>query len=160
VFFAIASFLYRTFIMLAIAVFIASEYMIVGVLLAIWALATSFVLPLARGIGYLVAHARLRRNRLRAIATSSVALAAATLLLLAVPLPHWIRAEGVIWVPEGAQVRAGADGFVRTIAVEPGSVVGRGRQLLVAENFELAARVRVLIATATAGNARPRRAAE
>jgi putative peptide zinc metalloprotease protein len=50
----------------------------------------------------------------------------------------------VIWVPEGAQVRAGADGFVRTIAVEPGSVVGRGRQLLVAENFELAARVRVL----------------
>jgi putative peptide zinc metalloprotease protein len=144
VFFAIASFLYRTFIMLAIAVFIASEYMIVGVLLAIWALATSFVLPLARGIGYLLAHARLRRNRLRAIATSGAAVAAVALLLLAVPLPHWIRAEGVIWVPEGAQVRAGADGFVRTIAVEPGSVVGRGRPLLVAENFELAARVRVL----------------
>lgn len=144
VFFAIASFLYRIFIMLAIAVFIASEYMIVGVLLAIWALATSLVLPVARGIGYLLTHARLRRNRLRAIATTTAAVGAVALLLLAVPLPHWIRAEGVIWVPEGAQVRAGSDGFVRTIAVEPGAVVGRGRTLVVAENFELAARIRVL----------------
>ena len=143
VFFAIASFLYRTFIMLAIAIFIASEYMIVGVVLALWALVTAFVFPLARGISYLLMHSRLRRNRLRAIATSSAAVVAAA-LLLAVPLPYWIRAEGVIWVPEGAQVRAGADGFVKTIAVEPGAEVGRGRPLLVAENFELASKIRVL----------------
>jgi putative peptide zinc metalloprotease protein len=144
VFYAIASFLYRTFIMLAIAVFIASEYMIVGVVLAIWALVTSFVFPVWRGIGYLLTHSRLRRNRLRAIATTGAVLGAVALLLLAVPLPHWIRAEGVIWVPEGAQVRAGADGFVRTIAVEPGALVSRGRPLVVAENFELASRIRVL----------------
>jgi putative peptide zinc metalloprotease protein len=144
VFFAIASFVYRTFIMLAIAVFIASEYMIVGVLLALWALATMFVWPLARGIGYLLAHARLRRNRARAVATSAALVGALALLILALPLPYWIRAEGVIWVPEGAQVRAGADGFVREIVAPPGAVVGRGRALVVAENFELAAQLRVL----------------
>jgi putative peptide zinc metalloprotease protein len=144
VFFAIASFLYRTFIMLAIAVFIASEYMFLGVLLALWAGITAFVLPVARGIGYLVGHSRLRRHRVRAIATSAAVAGAAALLLLALPLPHWIRAEGVIWVPEGAQVRAGADGFVKAIAAEPGTLVGRGRPLLVAENFELASKMRVL----------------
>jgi putative peptide zinc metalloprotease protein len=144
VFFAIASFLYRTFIMLAIAVFIASEYMFLGVLLALWAGVTAFVFPVARGIGYLLMHSRLRRNRLRAIAASGAIVGAAALLLLALPLPHWIRAEGVIWVPEGAQVRAGADGFVKAIAVEPGTLVGRGRPLLVAENFELASKMRVL----------------
>jgi putative peptide zinc metalloprotease protein len=143
VFFAIASFIYRTFIMLAIAVFIATEYMIIGVLLALWALVTSFVFPAARGIGYLLAHARLRRNRARAVATTGVVIGAVALLLLAVPVPHWIRAEGVIWVPEGAQVRAGTDGFVKAIVAEPGAEVGRGRPLLVAENFELAARIRV-----------------
>jgi putative peptide zinc metalloprotease protein len=144
VFFAVASFLYRTFIMLAIAVFIASEYMFLGVLLALWAGVTAFVFPAARGIGYLLAHSRLRRNRARAIATSAAVVGTAALLLLAVPLPHWIRAEGVIWVPEGAQVRAGADGFVRTIVEQPGAIVGRGRPLLVAENLELASKQRVL----------------
>ena len=144
VFFAIASFLYRTFIMLAIAMFIASEYMFLGVLLALWAGVTAFVLPVARGLGYLAGHARLRRHRVRAIATSAGVLGAAALLLLALPLPHWIRAEGVIWVPEGAQVRAGADGFVKAIATEEGSLVVRGRPLLVAENFELASKIRVL----------------
>lgn len=144
VFFAIASFAYRTFIMLAIAVFIASEYMIVGVVLALWALVTSFVFPVARGIGYLLAHSRLRRNRVRAMATSGAIVGAAALLLLAVPLPHWIRAEGVIWVPEGAKVRAGADGFVKSIAVEPDASVRRGRTLLVTENFELASKIQVL----------------
>jgi putative peptide zinc metalloprotease protein len=118
--------------------------MIVGVVLALWALVTSFVFPVARGIGYLLTHSRLRRNRLRAMATSGAVVGAVALLLLALPLPHWIRAEGVIWVPEGAQVRAGADGFVRTIAVEPGALVSRGRPLVVAENFELASRIRVL----------------
>jgi putative peptide zinc metalloprotease protein len=146
VFFAIASFVYRTFIMLVIAVFIASEYMIVGVILAIWALGASFALPLAKGIGYLFTHARLRRNRARAIAATAAVTGVAAMLLLVVPLPYWIRAEGVIWVPEGAQVRAGADGFVRTILAEPGGLVSRGRPLLVTENFELSARARVLAA--------------
>jgi putative peptide zinc metalloprotease protein len=146
VFYAIASFLYRIFVMLAIAMFIAGEYMIVGVLLALWTVATSIVLPLARGAGYLFTHARLRRQRTRALAASAAVAGAAALLLFAVPLPHWIRAEGVVWVPDGAQVRAGTDGFVKTLAVAPGEVVARGRPLLVVENFELAAQVRVLAA--------------
>jgi putative peptide zinc metalloprotease protein len=144
VLFAIAAFVYRIFIMLVIAVFVASEYMILGVLLAIWALATGLALPLARGIGYLLAHPRLRRNRARALAATGAATGALAALLLAVPFPYWIRAEGVIWVPEGAHVRAGADGFVKAIAAQPEAIVGRGRPLVVTENVELQARVRVL----------------
>ena len=52
-----------------IAVFIASEYMIIGVLLALWALVTAFVYPVVKGIGYLLFHAKLRRNRVRAVAS-------------------------------------------------------------------------------------------
>ncbi len=57
--------------MVAIALFIASEYMIVGVVLALWALFAAVVIPVARGIGYLAFHARLRRHRARALATSA-----------------------------------------------------------------------------------------
>jgi len=144
VFFAIASFLYRTFIMLAIALFIASKYMIIGVLLALWALFASFVIPLAKGVGYLVAHARLRRNRLRALGVTTAIVGALAVLLFVVPVPLWNRAEGVIWVPDDALVRAGAEGFVTKVAVDPGSIVQRGRPLVLAENLELEPKIRVL----------------
>jgi putative peptide zinc metalloprotease protein len=45
VFFAIASFIYRTFLMIAIAVFVASEYLVIGVVLALWMAITSLVIP-------------------------------------------------------------------------------------------------------------------
>jgi putative peptide zinc metalloprotease protein len=142
--FTIASFLYRVFIMLAIAIFIASEYMILGVVLALWALATGFLLPLAKGVGFLVFHAKLRRNRARALGATSAIVAVLGALLFALPVPYWTRAEGVIWVPHDAQVRAGADGFVRRIVAEPGAIVSRGSPLLVTENPELEPKVKVL----------------
>jgi putative peptide zinc metalloprotease protein len=144
VFFAIASFLYRTFVMLAIALFIASHYMIIGVLLALWALFASFVLPVGKGVAYLFAHARLRRSRVRALTVSAAIAGGLAGLLLVVPVPLWTRAEGVIWVPEDAMVRAGADGFVKTVAAVPGSIVTRGRPLMVSENPELEPKIRVL----------------
>jgi putative peptide zinc metalloprotease protein len=144
VFYTIASFFYRMFIMFAIALFIASEYMIIGVLLALWALATTIVYPLLRGVGYLLVHSRLRHRRWRAIALTTAVVGACAAVLFALPLPYWTRADGVIWVPADAHVRAGADGFVRRLVAEPGSFVRRGAPLLVTENPELEPRIRVL----------------
>ncbi len=144
VFFAIASYIYRTFIMIAIAIFIASTYMIVGVLLALWAVGTAVVLPLVKGVYYLLRHPRLRRHRARALFTSGVIATAVVVLLCFAPLPLWTRAEGVIWVPDDAHVRAGADGFVRTIAATPGSEVREGAVLLVADDPALGPRMRIL----------------
>lgn len=144
VFYTIASFLYRVFVMLAIAMFIATEYMVVGVLLAIWALVTAFVWPVAKGLGYLLFHAKLRRHRVRALATSALALGVFGTLLFAVPVPHWTRAQGVIWVPNEARIRTAADGFLSKLAARPGSIVSRGAPLVVAENPELLPRIRVL----------------
>jgi putative peptide zinc metalloprotease protein len=142
--FTLASFLYRVFIMLAIALFIASEYMIIGVLLALWALATGVFLPIAKGVGFLLFHAKLRRNRVRAVAATTAIAGVLAALLFALPVPYWTRAEGVIWVPHDAQVRAGADGFVRRIVAEPGAIVARGAPLVVTENPELEPRIRIL----------------
>ncbi|MDH5579884.1 MAG: HlyD family secretion protein, partial [Betaproteobacteria bacterium] len=143
-FFTVAAYLYRLFIMLVIAIFIASEYMIVGVLLALWALATAFVYPVIKGVGYLLFHAKLRRNRVRAVVSTTAIVGALGALLFTLPVPYWTRAEGVIWVPNDAQVRAGADGFVRRVIAEPGAVVSRGSPLVEAENPELLPRIRVL----------------
>jgi len=143
--YTIASFVYRIFILLAIALFIAQEYMIFGVVLALWAVVGGIVWPVLKGLGYLLFSARLRRNRLRAALSSAAALGAAAAIFLVVPAPYWSAAEGVIWVPEDAHVRAGADGFVRFVRVQPaGGVVARGTPLLVVEDPELKTRIQVI----------------
>jgi putative peptide zinc metalloprotease protein len=146
--YTVASFIYRIFIVLAIALFIATEYMIVGVVLALWAVAASVVWPLLKGLGYLFFSARLRRNRLRAALSTSLVAAGAAALLFLVPVPYWTAAEGVISVPDDAHVRAGADGFVRSIDARPAALVRRGSTLLAVEDPELETRIEVLEAQA------------
>jgi putative peptide zinc metalloprotease protein len=61
-----------------------------------------------------------------------------------VPLPFRTRAEGVVWVPDDAHVRAGADGFIDKIVVQPGTKVRRGDILITCRDPQLAAQVKVL----------------
>jgi putative peptide zinc metalloprotease protein len=144
VFFAIASFFYRTFLMIAIAVFVASEYLVIGVVLALWVAVTSFVVPVAKGIEYLVLHPKLRRHRVRALTMTGAIAGMVVVLLFLVPFPLWTRAEGVIWVPYDAHVRAGTDGFIREVPVAAGARVRKGSPLVVSEDRVLVTRVRVL----------------
>jgi putative peptide zinc metalloprotease protein len=144
VFFAVAAFLYRIFITLAIAIFVASSYLFIGVLLAIWAIMSSFVVPLAAMIAYVAWSPRLRRNRVRAAVTTGMLGLALFALLFWLPVPSWTHAQGVIWVPEQASVRAGTDGFVKRVVAEPGRRVRRGEPLIEAEDPKQMMQVRVL----------------
>jgi putative peptide zinc metalloprotease protein len=143
-FYAVFSFLYRTFVMCAIALFIASQYLVVGVVLALWAAVTAVVLPLFKGIGYLLMHPRLRRRRPRALAVTALVLLVLYGGLFHLPIPLWTRAEGVVAVPEESHLRAGTEGFVRKIAAQPGALVSAGAALVVSEDPILELRGRVL----------------
>jgi putative peptide zinc metalloprotease protein len=60
------------------------------------------------------------------------------------PVPHRGEAEGVVWIPDEAFVRAGTEGFVEEIVARPGSWVERGTVLLVLRDPQLTTRVSVL----------------
>jgi putative peptide zinc metalloprotease protein len=128
--FGIASFLYRVFITLAIAAFIATQYFILGVLLAIWAVVAGVALPIVALMKYLAFSPRLRRSRLRAAASSAVLALALAVLLFMVPVPSWTNAQGVVWDAEQSSVRGGAEGFVARVIATPGTRVKRGEPLL------------------------------
>ena len=68
--YAPASFLYRQMVILAIAIFIASEYVAVGIAIALWSLMTGVVMPAAKALWQVMAGPRFRRNRGRAVATT------------------------------------------------------------------------------------------
>ena len=142
--FCVASFVYRTLVMIGIAILVASQYFVVGVLLALWVVGASLLWPLYKAVRYLGWNEKLGRRRGRAVTISAGAAVVALLVLFALPLPLWTNAQGVTWAPEDALVHVGADGFVRRVAADPGSSVRRGRLLIETEDPQLPARIRVL----------------
>jgi putative peptide zinc metalloprotease protein len=142
--YGIAAFCYRLFISVGIVLLVASQYFFIGVLLALWAVATMLVRPVAMGALYLAKSPALAGQRRRALGATLGALGFAALFLFAVPAPQWTRAEGVVWVPEQAQLRATSGCWVRAVVAVPGGRVKAGDRLIECEDPELATEVRVL----------------
>lgn len=142
-FYAIASFAYRMLVAVAIVLFIAGEFFVIGVVLALWAAFTMVLLPVGRTLGLLVRSPRLAPVRSRAWAVSGLAAVVLALLLFVVPAPLRTQAEGVVWLPEQALVRAGGQGFVSQLLVAPGSLVQPGTPVAALTDPVLDAQLRV-----------------
>jgi len=142
--FVVGSFIYRLFITVAIALFVATQYFVVGILLALWAVASGVLMPLVTLVNNLAFSPRLRRRRLRAALASAALATGVGLLLFAVPVPSWTNAQGVIWGATQSSVRGGADGFVQRVLAAPGERVKRGEPLLEAADPLLGPRIRSL----------------
>jgi putative peptide zinc metalloprotease protein len=142
--YGLASFAYRLVILFVIALFVSEKFFGLGVGLAIFAIGMQIVRPMVRHLAFLFTSARLEAHRARSIATSSALVLLLALLTLAVPVSLLTTAEGVVWLPEDAQVRARAGGFVERFLVEPGSRVEAGDALVVTRDETLDAEVAAL----------------
>ncbi len=135
------SFVARMVMLFGIALFVAGKFFLIGVLLALWSLATGIVMPVWKMISHVVSSPQLRQNRRRALGWSGGAVAALALVLFVIPAPHHTNTEGVVWLPEEAYVRAGTDGIVTQLTGIPGHNVVPGVILATAERPALAAEV-------------------
>jgi putative peptide zinc metalloprotease protein len=109
--------------------------------LALWAAITMFVLPIGKGLNVRAVEPRTAAHTARVPAWSlSVRWPLFLLFVLSVPMPLRTHAEGVVWVPENAEVRAAADGFVEQLLVQPESAVEVGDLLLATAEPTLAPR--------------------
>lgn len=143
-FYGFASTLYRLFVTVAIALFVATQFFFIGVLLALWAVATMALLPVFKGLRHLFTSGRLARQRARSIALVGGALATLLVLVLVVPMPFRTQAEGVVWLPDESLVRAGRNGFVTAVLAAPGSTVRPGDALVRLEDPALQAELQRL----------------
>lgn len=143
-FYGFASTLYRLFVTVAIALFVATQFFFIGVLLALWAVATMALLPVFKGLRHLFTSGRLARQRARSIALVGGALATLLVLVLVVPMPFRTQAEGVVWLPDESLVRAGRNGFVTAVLAAPGSTVRPGDALVQLEDPALQAELQRL----------------
>ncbi|MBW2416493.1 MAG: HlyD family efflux transporter periplasmic adaptor subunit [Deltaproteobacteria bacterium] len=142
--YAVASFTYQVSVLLGIALFLAGHFFVLGVALAASTLALRVVWPLLKQLAWLLTDPQVGDRRGRALGGAALAAAAVLVAVLIVPVPLRTRAEGVVWLPERSQVRAGAEGFVIEVLAEPYSVVHAGDPLVRTRDPSIEARVRKL----------------
>ena len=141
--YGVLSTIYRVFVTIAIALFIASAFFFIGVLLALWALTTMAVLPVFKSLKHMAGSPRLRRHRQRVWMVSGGFVAVLLALLFGLPAPFRTVVEGVAWLPQSALVRAGHDGFVERLVATSGTSVRSGELLIELREPALEAALRV-----------------
>ena len=142
--YSVVSYLYRVVILFAIALFVAGEFFIIGVLLAAWTVITQLLLPILKLAKHVLTGDRLRPQRTRAVTSSAGLLGLMLILLFVIPLPLATSTEGVVWLPEQARVRTGTNCFVKEILAARDSVVLKGQPLVSCDDPGLRANVNKL----------------
>lgn len=134
-----ASLLYRIFIAVVLLLWFSSlsaSLAVVAGAILIWTLFFKPGIAMYRGLWQ---HADSPANTRRAKRIASLVLAGMAALLLFLPLPLRIVADGVVWLPEQARVRPETDGFVTRILADDNGIVVAGQPLLELRDPELLA---------------------
>ena len=143
-FYGIASTFYRLLVTIAIALFIATRFFFIGVVLALWAATMMAVVPVFKAFRLMQARPSLRERQRVALLAGGAVAGLVVAFIVWVPVPMRVQAEGVVWLPEQATLRAGAAGFFSRFDAPPGSAVKAGQPLLASHDPTLAARLRGL----------------
>lgn len=143
-FYGLAAFIYRLAIMLVIVLFLAEEYLFIGVALGTWAVTMQLIMPMFRGIRFLFSSPLLIGQRSRAAAISVLMISGLMAGLLYLPVSLTTHTEGVVWVPDQAQVFAGTEGFVSEVLVASGDRVESGTTLIRMRAPSIETRIKVL----------------
>ena len=144
VLYGVLAFIYRMFIMFAIILYIGGKFLALGVLLAIWAIFTQAVVPIAKGVQHLFSSPKLRANRPRAFLMTGGALAIIGAVLFVMPFPHISRLEGVTWPSDRSQIRIESDGFVAELPVQSRTDVQAGDPIVISDEPLLQARAQLI----------------
>lgn len=141
--YTILSWFYRIFVTVSIILFVAGEFFIFGVLVAIIAAIGMLVMPIWKSVKHLLESHTLHRYRARAIRLTVASIVVVLLFGLFVPMPLRTQTEGVVWLPDQALVRAGVNGSFQRWLVEPGAQVSKGTALLMMDDAQLVSELAV-----------------
>lgn len=135
--YTVLSWVYRTFVTVSIILFVANEFFIFGVILAIWGGVMLVIMPLWKSVKHVTSSPSLHQRRSQALRFTVIATLVVVALGLLVPLPLRTRAQGVVWLEDDSLVRAQGNGFFVRWLVQPGTRVQAGTSLLVMSDIEL-----------------------
>lgn len=156
--FALASGVYRFVVFAAVLFFLAEQFLILGLIMALVCAVAWVCVPIYRLLSYLATSPRLERTRGRAVAVTGGAAAVLLTVLAVVPFPNRFRAPGVLQAKGHSVVATQAPGLVAELVARDGAAVKAGDTLFRLENRELELRLEAARAQLAETEAMQRRA--
>ncbi|MFY7904553.1 MAG: biotin/lipoyl-binding protein [Burkholderiaceae bacterium] len=141
-----ASTVYQWLLAVWIVGWLLHEHLVLGLAAWAWFLVMMVLLPGRKLWRWTNTAAELSDRKPRVWALGGTLAVLPFLLLFALPIPSYTRADGVVWLPENALVRAQAEGFVLQVLVADGAHVQPGDALLVLTDPDLPAEEDSLLA--------------
>ncbi len=141
--YAALSFVYRTLLVAGILLYVSGQFFAIGIVLAMWALTGSLLIPLLGKFWRLVQTLSIRRKRVRGYALLLGGAGALWALVALVPFPHNLVVEGVAWAPDTARLRLAEPCQVERVLSTTGQMVVKGQPLFECRNDELDNRYQV-----------------
>ena len=151
--YGITAFFYKISLSIGICLFVATEYLFIGIALACWSAFMQLILPMFKGLKFLLTDPRLRDRRVRAYSASAAAFAVAFGLLFVLQFPHVTQVRGVVWPVDEAIVRAETECFLESVLIPSGTQVAPGDHLLGCDTELIDSELTILRAEHTAARA-------
>ncbi|MBU3071577.1 hypothetical protein KOI40_17250 [Aestuariicella sp. G3-2] len=155
-FYNLFSFFYRIFISVAIILFIGSQYFIVGVILGIWTLVSSWVIPFIKTVSKPFTEPQFAFQGLNPKWVMTLLVFGVWVLVFVLPLPYSYTAEGVSWTQPHERLYAGESGFVEKLQLPEDDQVQAGQELISLTNYDLLDRRAAVTAQLNEARARVR----
>ncbi len=128
--YSITALIYRIFILGSIILLAAYYFPKLGLILALWLISFQLILPSIKYILFVAKSPSLQKARKRAVTVVAVGAAIFILFLGVVPMPMSTSAEGVIWLPDNARIKAEASGEITEVFVADGAQVTQGQAIV------------------------------
>lgn len=136
-FFGIASGIYRVIVFGGILLFVADQFLIIGIIMAAVCAIAWVMRPAILFVRYLATSPQLERQRWRAVSVSAALVAGLLVLFDVIPFPHHFRAPGVLESRQWTEVLNKVPGQVEGVLTPAGGTVKAGQPLLRLKNQEL-----------------------
>jgi putative peptide zinc metalloprotease protein len=121
--YALCSMPYRIIVISSIIIAVTYRYPVVGVILALLGIIMWALVPLGKGVTYVLTSHTLHQVRPRAVLISGGTALLVVLMIGVIPWPAHGYASGIIEPRDETVIRALEDGFVEEVLVRPGGTV-------------------------------------
>lgn len=135
--YAILSFLYRLFVAIIIAMFVADQWFILGVIVLIVSLYLWIVKPIFSFIKYILNSPQIRRVKKRVYYIVSSTVFILFMVVFVVPFSFSVKANGIVLMNDYKSLYTKTSGFLKNIHIDSGDYVNKGDLLITFENKEI-----------------------
>ncbi len=152
--YSIAAFCYRLFILTTIISLVVHYFPVLGIVIGLWLIGTQLLWPAVKYGLYVYRGQALAPVRQRALRVTGIGFICGCLFFFVVPMPMSTEAEGVVWLPDDAHIKAESSGEIVKLLVVNGEAVTQGQPIATLSNPRIQADLEIQQAKLREFNAR------